>query len=77
MIIINCELKIKFFTQVLKFFLNVVLYIFVGNIYSITYKDVGNTEFSGIHESGYPTEYMSGSDTILDIPNNLLKLKER
>ncbi|MBQ8219350.1 MAG: hypothetical protein IJZ79_06320, partial [Bacilli bacterium] len=34
-----------------------------GGTYTITYKDVGNTEFSGIHESEYPTEYESGINT--------------
>lgn len=33
--------------------------------YSITYKDQGNTTFSGTHESGYPTTHTYGTATSL------------
>jgi len=35
---------------------------------SITYKDVGNTAFSGTHEVGYPTIHTYGTSTTLDSP---------
>ena len=36
--------------------------------YNISYKDVGDLEFSGVHEEGYPVSYSSGLITILDMP---------
>ena len=35
---------------------------------TITYKDCGNTTFSGTHVSGYPTTYVEGIGVTLDIP---------
>ncbi len=36
-----------------------------ANTYTITYKDGGNTNFSGTHESGYPTTHTYGTATTL------------
>jgi uncharacterized repeat protein (TIGR02543 family) len=36
-----------------------------ANTYTITYKDGGNTSFSGDHESGYPTTHTYGTATTL------------
>ena len=36
--------------------------------YNISYKDLGDLEFSGVHEEGYPVSYSSGVVTILDMP---------
>ncbi len=41
----------------------------ITSTFSITYKDVENTEFSGIHEEEYPQTYESGIITPLDIPS--------
>ena len=38
---------------------------FEPNIYSITYKDQGDKEFSGTHEAGYPTQHTYATDTQL------------
>ena len=35
---------------------------------AISYRDVGDTEFSGTHEVGYPTIHTYGSSTTLDSP---------
>ncbi len=40
----------------------------VGETYNITYKDRGNTDFSGTHEPGYPTTHTYGTATTLDTP---------
>lgn len=45
---------------------NATLYaVWTPKNYSITYKDGGNTEFSGTHETGYPTSHTYGSATAL------------
>ena len=36
--------------------------------YQITYKDQGNSEFSGVHGNNYPTIHTYGSDTLLINP---------
>ena len=36
------------------------------DVYDIIYKDGGNTDFSGDHESGYPTTHTYGSSTTLN-----------
>ncbi len=36
--------------------------------YTITYKDCGNTNFSGNHTNGYPTKYNYGTGVTLDNP---------
>lgn len=38
---------------------------FTANQYTITYKDQGNTTFSGTHASGYPTTHTYGTTTTL------------
>ena len=40
----------------------------IPNTYSITYRDVGNTAFSGTHGSGYPTSHTYGTTTNLVSP---------
>ena len=35
---------------------------------NITYKDVGNTDFSGVHGNSYPTTHYYGGTTALDTP---------
>ena len=35
------------------------------SVYTITYKDQGNTTFSGTHESGNPTQHTYGTETTL------------
>ena len=35
------------------------------SVYTITYKDQGNTTFSGTHESGKPTQHTYGTETTL------------
>ena len=42
--------------------------IVVINVFFITYKDVGNTNFSGTHGANYPTEYQYGTGVSLDTP---------
>ena len=39
---------------------------FKANQYTITYKDQGNTTFSGTHASGYPTTHTYGTATTLE-----------
>ena len=39
-----------------------------GEMYTITYQDEDRKEFSGTHEEGYPETYISGVETVLDIP---------
>ena len=39
-----------------------------GETYTITYQDEDRKEFSGTHEEGYPETYISGVETVLDIP---------
>ncbi|MBQ5389163.1 MAG: InlB B-repeat-containing protein, partial [Paludibacteraceae bacterium] len=39
--------------------------IWTANKYSITYKDQGNVDFSGTHETGYPTQHTYGTETTL------------
>ena len=40
----------------------------IADVYNITYKDIGDTEFSGVHEENYPEVYNKGLVTYLDIP---------
>ena len=40
----------------------------VVSTYTISYKDVGNTSFSGTHEEEYATNYINGDTVTLDIP---------
>ena len=40
----------------------------VVSTYTISYKDVGNTDFSGTHEEEYATNYLNGDIVTLDIP---------
>ena len=41
---------------------------FAPNVYNITYMDEGNEAFSGVHGSGYPTQHIYGSVTVLVSP---------
>jgi len=48
---------------------NITLYAKWGsNTYNITYKNEGDTSFSGTHEEGYPTTHTYGDPTVLDVP---------
>ena len=40
----------------------------IADYYTISYKDVGNTDFSGTHEDEYLTKYLPGENNVLDIP---------
>ena len=40
----------------------------IADYYTISYKDVGNTDFSGTHEDEYATNYLNGDIVTLDIP---------
>ena len=45
---------------------NITLYAkWTPAVYTITYKDQGNVDFSGTHESGYPTQHTYGTATTL------------
>ena len=45
---------------------NTILYAqWTPNTFTITYKDQGNVDFSGTHESGYPTTHTYGTATTL------------
>ena len=45
---------------------NITLYAkWTANQYTITYKDQGGSNFSGTHESGYPTTHTYGTETTL------------
>ena len=49
-----------------KFTANTTLYAqWTANKYTITYKDQGGSNFSGTHESGYPTTHTYGTATTL------------
>lgn len=48
---------------------NITLYAkWTAKTYNLTYKDVGNTEFSGVHEANYPTTHVYGELITLDTP---------
>ena len=50
---------------------NITLYAHWAQHYTITYKDVGGGTFSGTHQSGYPTTYTYGTETVLDKPTKI------
>ena len=49
---------------------DIILYAkWIPETYTITYNDVGNVAFSGMHNTWYPKIHIYGMPTILDIPN--------
>ena len=49
---------------------NIILYAkWTANVYPITYKDKGDSAFSGIHGNNHPTTHTYGTDTVLVTPS--------